>query len=89
MPPPTGTGPIGDPSPLPGHCVAAAVQRPKHAHQGPVLGAAEDDVAVREADSPGHRPHLPRARVLQGEGQPGPGGALQRHEGEPAADRRV
>lgn len=38
---------------------------------------------MREADSPRHRPHVSRARVLQGEGQFGPGGAFQRHEGEP------
>ncbi|VCW74972.1 unnamed protein product [Gulo gulo] len=61
--------------------VAAPVQRHRHAGQEPVLGAAQDVLAVREADPQGHCPHLPRARVLQGPGQPGPGGPLQRHEG--------
>lgn len=81
---PTGSRQERGSSPLPGHRVAAAVQCAEHAHQGPVLRAAEDDVAVREADSPRHRPHVSRARVLQGEGQFGPGGAFQRHEGEPS-----
>lgn len=76
-----GAHPQRDPPPLPRHRLAAAVQCHRHARQKPVLGAAQDVLALREADPPRHRPHLPRARVLQGPGQPGPGGALQRHEG--------
>lgn len=69
-------------SPLPGNSVAAVVQCPEYAHQGSVLWTPEDDVTLRKADSQRHRPHLSRARILQGERQPGPGSALQRHEGE-------
>lgn len=77
----TGSGQEGHPASLPGDSVAAALQCPESAHKGPVLRTAEDDVTLREADPQRHRPHIPRARVLQGEGQPGPGSALQRHEG--------
>lgn len=69
-------------SPLPGNSVAAVVQCPEYAHQGSVLWTPEDDVTLRKADSQRHRPHLSRARILQGERQLGPGSALQRHEGE-------
>lgn len=69
-------------SPLPGNSVAAVVQCPEYAHQGSVLWTPEDDVTLRKADSQRHRPHLSRARILQGERQFGPGSALQRHEGE-------
>lgn len=77
-----GADPQGHPTPFPGHRVAAPVQRHGHASQEPVLGAAQDVLTLREADPQGHCPHLPGARVLQGPGQPGPGSALQRHEGE-------
>lgn len=70
------------PSSFPGHRLAAAGQRHRHASEESVLGAAEDVVAVREAHPQRHRPHVPRARVLQRPGQPGPGSPFQRDEGE-------
>lgn len=70
------------PSSFPGHCVAVAGQRHWHAGQESVLGASEDVVAVREAHPQGHRPHVPRARVFQRPGQPGPGSPVQCDEGE-------
>ena len=49
--------------------------------QGALLGAAADPERVREGDPARHRPHLPRARLLQEEGRRGPGVAVQRDEG--------
>lgn len=66
----------GHPTSLPGNSVAAAGKRHRHASEEPVLWAIEDVLALREAHPQGHRPHLPWARLLQGPGQPGPGGPL-------------
>ena len=78
---PTGSCQKRDSSPLSGNSVAVVVHRPEYAHQGSILGTPEDDVALREADTQRHRPHLPRTRFLQRERQLGSGSALQRHEG--------
>lgn len=56
---PSGAHQKRHPSSFPGHRVAAAGQRHRHASEESVLGAAEDVIAVREAHPQGHRPHVP------------------------------
>lgn len=77
-----GVDPEGHSSSLPGHRVAVAGQRHRHAGEESILGAAQDVVPLRKVDPQRHCPYLPRARILQRSGQFGPGGPLQCHEGK-------
>lgn len=68
-----GAGEEGDPAPLPGPGLAAVTGGAWLASQTAVRGVPEADLAQREADQEGHRPHLPWPRLLQGEGWTWPG----------------
>lgn len=54
-----GAGEEGDPTPLPGPGLAAVTGGARLAPQTAVRGVPEADLAQREADQEGHRPHLP------------------------------
>lgn len=64
-----------------GHRVAAALWRARLTGQEAVRRVHKMHFGVRADNPAGHSPHLPGARLLQGEGRPGPGEPLQRHEG--------
>lgn len=54
-----GAGEEGDPAPLPWPGLAAVTGGARLAPQTAVRGVLEADLAQREADQEGHRPHLP------------------------------
>lgn len=83
---PSDRSPGADPQGIPHHFRAVVWQLLCSATDMPVKNQYSELLKMSspcEAHPQGHRPHLPRARVLQGPGQPRPGGPLQCHEGEP------
>lgn len=68
-----GAGEEGDPPSLPGPGLAAATGGTRLPPQRAVRGVLKADLPQREAYPQGHSPHLPRPRLLQGEGRTGSG----------------